>query len=217
MNITDSIADTLFIMLYAKAVETNKRNPLITDLKACELVDKIDYDFSRYKNKKASSVGVVLRASHFDNMAKQFIEKHANLIVVLVGCGLDARKQRLGSTADKAVFYELDIDEADNKTVFTELAKRFNGAEIHFDMLNRWMSKKSSLHDTVSKTNATFRFCINDEKEIEKWHSHLKHQQTYLFNAFRGWQRLGFVLSTLMSIVPVFKTSTRLMTYKIEF
>jgi len=41
-----------------------------------------------------------------------------------------------------------------------ELAKRFNGAELHFDMFNKWMSKKSSMHDTVSKTNATFKFGI---------------------------------------------------------
>lgn len=270
LNITDNIADTLFITLYAKAVETNKKDPLITDLKACELVEKIDYDFSKYKNKKASSVGVALRASHFDNMTKKFIEKKTNPIVVLIGCGLDARKQRIGNIAGKAIFYELDIsevinvrkqllppdknenyipasmldtgwmdeliakhpdgdfifiiegvlmyfNEADNKLVFTELAKRFNDAEIHFDMLNKWMSKKSSMHDTVSKTNATFKFGINDEKEIEKWHPHLKHQRTYLFNEFKGWQRLGFALSTLMSIIPVFKTSTRLLTYKIAF
>lgn len=31
-------------------------------------MEKIDYDFSKYKNKKASSVGVALRASHFDNV-----------------------------------------------------------------------------------------------------------------------------------------------------
>lgn len=270
LNITDSIADTMLITLYAKSVETKKKNPLITDLTACELAEKIDYDFSKYKNKKASSVGVALRASHFDNVAKQFIEKHPKPVVVLVGCGLDTRKQRLGNISDKAIFYELDIEEvinvrnklippdknehyvassmlatewmddilvqhpdgnfifviegvlmyfneADNKFVFTELAKRFNGAEIHFDMLNKWMSKKSSIHDTVSKTNATFKFGIDDEKEIEKWHLNLKHQRTYLFNEFKGWRRMGFLLSTLMSIVPVLKTSSRAMTYKIVF
>lgn len=270
LHITDSIADTLFITLYAKSVETRKKDPLITDLSACKLVEKIDYDFSKYKNKKASSVGVALRASHFDNVTKQFIEKHPKPVVVLVGCGLDARKQRLGNAADKAVFYELDIEEvinvrnqlippdknehyiassmletkwmdeisarhpdgnfifviegvlmyfneADNKFVFTELAKRFNGAEIHFDMLNKWMSKKSSMHDTVSKTNATFKFGINDEKEIEKWHPDLKHIRSYLFNEFKGWRRMGFALSTLMSIIPVLKTSSRAMAYQIEF
>ncbi len=38
VNIKDSIADTLFITLFAKAVESEKSNPLISDKVACELV-----------------------------------------------------------------------------------------------------------------------------------------------------------------------------------
>src|SRR5690625_3185233 len=95
LNITNNIADTLFITLYAKAVETEKKNPLITDRKACELVEKFNYDFSKYKKGKASSVGVAIRASHFDEMIKQFIDRHENPLVVLIGCGLDTRKQRV--------------------------------------------------------------------------------------------------------------------------
>lgn len=268
LNIKDSIADTLFITLYAKSVETQRQDPLITDLKACELVERVDYDFSKYKNKRTSSVGVAIRAAHFDRMVTQFIEDHQNPIVVLVGCGLDSRVQRIGKIADQAVFYELDIEEVinlraelippfpnenylpcsmletswmdgiksrhpegnfifviegvlmyfnetDNQFVFTELAKRFKGAEIHFDMLNKWMSKKSSMHDTVSKTKATFKFGADDEKELEKWNPDLKHVRTYVFNEFKGYKRMGFVMSTLMSTIPVFKTAARLFTYKI--
>ncbi len=268
-EIKGSIADTLFITLYAKAVESKKKNPLIVDHTACDLVDKIDYDFSKYKNKKASSVGVAIRASHFDNIVKQFIEKHLKPVVVIIGCGLDARVQRIGNISEKAVLYSLDIeeainlrkqlvpchsnehlisgsmlethwlddlkarhtdgsfifiiegvlmyfDESDNKQVFKALAERFSGAEIHFDMLNKWMSNKTSMHDTVSKTNATFKFGVDDEKEIEKWHPELKHMRTYLFSEFKGWSRMGFILTTLMRLLPVFKTSSRIMAYKIN-
>lgn len=269
LNIQDNIADTLLITLYAKSVETKKKDPLISDLVACKLVEKIDYDFSKYKNKTASSVGVAIRASHFDRVVTQFIKTHNDPVVVLVGCGLDARIQRIGNIAGKAVFYALDIEEvinlrrqllppaenehyiaasmlatgwmdelrtkhptgnfifiiegvlmyfseADNKFVFTALAERFRRAEIHFDMLNKWMSTKSSMHDTVSKTNAKFVFGIDDEKAIEQWHPALKHTRTYLFNEFKGWRRMGFVLTTLMSIIPVMKTSSRLMAYVIN-
>jgi methyltransferase (TIGR00027 family) len=267
-DIIDNIAETLFIPLYTKSVETKKKDPLIVDEIACELVDKIDYDFDKYKNKPLSSVGTAIRSSHFDNMAKRFIETHPNPVVVLVGCGLDTRAQRLGKAAKKAVFYEVDIEEVinfrkkllppvenehyvaasmlttkwmddlktqhpdsdfifiiegvlmyfnekDNKFVFVELAKRFRGAEIHFDMLNKIASRNSSRHDTVSKINAVFKFGINDDKEIEKWHPGLLHQKTYLFNEFRGWRRVGFIMSILVSIVPFFKTSLRMMAYKI--
>lgn len=269
-DIQDHIADTLFITLYAKAVETRKKKPLIVDPAACGLVGKIDYDFSRYKNKPKTSVGVAIRATHFDNMASRFIRENDNPVVVLVGCGLDTRVQRIGSeTAGKAVFYELDIEEViqirrqlipplpnehyiassmlttgwmddikekhpggsfifiiegvlmyfnedDNKFIFRELANRFPGAELHFDMLNKWMSGKSSMHDTVSKTKAKFVFGTNDEKEMEQWHPRLKHVRSYTFNEFKGWRRMGFVLATLMSIIPVFKKSSRLMSYKIK-
>ncbi len=66
------------------------------------------------------------------------------------------------------------------------MAKRFNGTELHFDILNKWMSGKSKMHDTVSKTNATFKSGIDDDREIEQWHPSLKHQRTYLFNEFKG-------------------------------
>jgi O-methyltransferase involved in polyketide biosynthesis len=269
IDIKDSIVDTLFITLYAKAVETKQKNPLINDSKACELIEQINYDFSKYKKKKASSVGVAIRASHFDNMVKQFIEKHSKSIVISIGCGLDTRLQRIGKIAEKAVFYQLDIAEAislreklippesneyflsgsmfetkwmdnliskhkdgnfifviegvimyftelENKILFTELANRFKGAEIHFDTLNKWMSSKTAIHDTVSKTNAIFKFGIDDERELEKWHPGLRHLKTFLFNDFDGYKRMGVILSTLMNFVSVFKTSSRLICYKIS-
>jgi O-methyltransferase involved in polyketide biosynthesis len=268
-NITDSIAETLFITLYTKSEETKRKDPLIVDKIACELVDKIDYDFDKYKNKPATATGVSIRSSHFDNMAKCFIETHPNPVVVLIGCGLDTRLQRLGITAKKAVFYELDVEEVinfrkqllppaeneyyitssmlttkwmddlktkhpdgdfmfiiegvlmffnetDNKFVFVELSNRFKGAEIHFDVLSKLASRNTSKHETVSKSNAVFKFGINDDKEIEKWHPRLRHQKTYLFSDFRGWRRVGIFMSMMMSIIPAFKIMSRIITYKIE-
>lgn len=153
LNIKDNIAETLLITLYAKACESKKKNPLIIDQLACELVEKIDYDFSKYKNKKLSSVGVAIRASHFDNMIKRFILRKNNPIVVLIGCGLDARIQRLGKIADKAVFYELDLEEV------IELRKNLmpqvkNENYIASSMLDtKWMD---SIKDRHPKGNFIF-------------------------------------------------------------
>lgn len=273
LNLQDDIADTLLITLYAKSVETQKKNPLINDQTACALVEKIDYDFSKYKNKKATSVGVALRSTHFDQKVKDFIQLHHYLnhqpIIVFVGCGLDTRIQRIGKSTEHAEFYQLDIAEvieqrqqlipahknehfiassmlsttwmdqlkethpngefmfviegvlmyfnqAQNQQVLKALAERFSGAELHFDMLNTWMSTKSALHDTVSKTKATFKFGMDDEKDIETWHPKLKHVRTYLFNQFKGWHRMGLMLTTLMSIVPKLKTSSRIVIFKIS-
>ncbi|MBJ9953163.1 MULTISPECIES: class I SAM-dependent methyltransferase [unclassified Acinetobacter] len=269
LNLQDEIADTLLITLYAKSVETRKKEPLINDPTACELVEKIDYDFSKYKNKTASSVGIAIRSTHFDQKVKRFIQQHQNPIIVFVGCGLDTRLQRMGESAQQAQFYQLDLDEvieqrkkllspqenehliassmlsttwmeqlrqnhpqgnfmfviegvlmyfteAQNQQVFIGLAERFSGAEIHFDMLNQWMSTKSALHDTVRKSKATFKFGMDDDKAIEAWHPKLKHVQTFLFNEFKGWRRMGIILTALMSVIPQMKTSSRILMYQIK-
>lgn len=270
LNISDAIAETLLITLCAKAVESNKENPLISDVIAVDLVSKIDYDFSKFKNKNTTSVGVAIRANYFDTLTKNFLENNSNPIVVIVGCGLDARKQRLGDVAKKGHFYQLDIpevinirkvlipkeenetyiassmlkkqwmneliakhpndnfifiiegvlmyfNEEDNQFIFKQLAKRFYGAEIHFDMLNKWMSKKTAAHDTVSKTKATFKFGIDNEKEIEKWHNKLKHYQTTRFCELKGYEKMGRVLTYFMKFIPVLKNSSRILKYRVEY
>lgn len=267
-NISDSIAETLFITLCAKSVESRKKKPLISDPKACEILDKVDYDCSKFSNAKASTTGVAIRANHFDNMVRQFIERHDDPVVLLIGCGLDTRVHRLGAIAGKALFYHLDIpeviacrqqlipaganetyipgsmlstdwmddiasrhagqhiiiiiegvlmyfSESDNQLVFREIAKRFKGATIHFDMLNRFMSKRSSIHDTVKKTRAAFRFGTDDVREIENWAPNLRHYRTYKFYEFKGWQRMGALLTILMLAIPAFKNASRLLTYKV--
>ena len=106
----DEIAETLLIPLYMRSVETNKKNPIINDVEAVNLVNKIDYDFSKYKNGKRSSIGVALRARYFDDKVQEFISKNDKPVVVNVGCGLDTRYNRI-SEKRNAVFYELDIPE----------------------------------------------------------------------------------------------------------
>jgi O-methyltransferase involved in polyketide biosynthesis len=119
-NIQDNIADTLYIPLLMKCNETRRKAPFFSDPFACDIVNKVDYDFSKYENAVRSSVGVAIRAKYFDQLTEDFIQKHKNPIVVNVGCGLDTRYERLGpEITGSAVFYELDIPEA------MELRERF--------------------------------------------------------------------------------------------
>lgn len=109
--IHDAVAETLLITLYARAVESQKSNPIISDPIAHQLVASLDYDFSRLDNKPASLVGVVIRARFFDEQAKLFLTKHPNGVIVNLGCGLDSRLERLGELASNTPFYSLDIAE----------------------------------------------------------------------------------------------------------
>jgi methyltransferase (TIGR00027 family) len=109
--IKDSIGETLLITLYMKCQETRKPNPIIKDSTACILVDRIDYDFSKFKGSIKSSVGVAIRANYFDQVLKSYILRTQDPIIVIIGCGLDSRYERIGELSKRAQFYQLDIPE----------------------------------------------------------------------------------------------------------
>jgi len=267
VHISDAVADTLFIPLFMKCRETQRKDTIIKDPLACEMISKLDYDFSRYGKSIMSFTGVAIRARHFDNQVREFINREEYPIVVLIGCGLDTRFHRLKDVSKKATFYELDLpevialretllppsandiclphsmfetewmdalkqkypdasfafiiegvlmyfDEKDVRKVFLNLAEHFPGSEIHFDVINRWMSRHSHIHDTVKFTNATFKFGCDDDRMFEKWNSRLKHRSTRLYTDVKEWKRAG-IQGLLMKIIPSFKYSGRMLCYEI--
>ncbi|WP_454055223.1 hypothetical protein [Clostridium sp. Marseille-Q7071] len=44
------VPETLLIPLWARAIETKNSNPIIKDYKAIEMMENIDYDFSKFDN-----------------------------------------------------------------------------------------------------------------------------------------------------------------------
>ncbi len=109
--IKDKIGETLLFTLYMKCRESKKKSPIISDMIACELVNKIDYDFSKFDKAIISSVGVAIRANYFDEMLISFIRSAHKPVIVIIGSGLDSRYERIGQIAKKAFFYQLDIPE----------------------------------------------------------------------------------------------------------
>ncbi|MBU4190985.1 MAG: class I SAM-dependent methyltransferase, partial [Proteobacteria bacterium] len=95
-NITDAVADTLFIPLYMRCLETGRPDAIISDPDACRIVGSLDYDFSKYDKATRSQVGVCLRVKHFDGITRRFIDAHDDPVIVSIGCGLDSRANRLG-------------------------------------------------------------------------------------------------------------------------
>lgn len=144
-EITDSVAETLFITLYIRSEETKLLDGIISDPKACEIVDNVDYDFSHFVGAKKSAVGTVIRVRHFDRKTKEFIDKNANPIVVLIGCGLDTRYYRVPNS-DKAVFYEIDLPEViDLREKFIEPAD--NDINMRASMLDTdWIDTLKEKH-----------------------------------------------------------------------
>ena len=79
------------------------------DLKAEELIEYIDYDFSNAKKDIAMSGGIVARSVVFDELVGDFIHKNPTCTVVNIACGLDTRAYRMDN--GKLTWYNLDLPE----------------------------------------------------------------------------------------------------------
>ena len=108
VNVT-GVPETMVQTLYARAKETKKQNAKIKDEIAAELVEKLDYDFSKADKDKAMSCGVIARTIVLDRMVKQYLEKHANTVVINIACGLDTRCYRMKGKYLR--WYNVDLPE----------------------------------------------------------------------------------------------------------
>ena len=101
------ISETLMIPLWARATETKKKNRIIVDEKAVELIKKIDYEFSKFKTNKDTQIRISIRTKIIDNVVKSYISRHPYAVIVNLGAGLDTRFFRLDN--NKIQWYDLDL------------------------------------------------------------------------------------------------------------
>jgi len=55
----NSVSMTLFIPLCSKAMETNRKEPIIIDKKAVEIIEQIDMDYKAYVQKRTYHSAIV--------------------------------------------------------------------------------------------------------------------------------------------------------------
>jgi O-methyltransferase involved in polyketide biosynthesis len=96
--------ETLLIPLYAKA---QPGNPLFFDARAQDILDRVDYDFTRLRVPYKTVVLVCQRAKKLDAVTKTFLAEHANGVVLHLGCGLDSRFWRVDN--GQVEWYDLDM------------------------------------------------------------------------------------------------------------
>jgi O-methyltransferase involved in polyketide biosynthesis len=104
------IPETLLIPLWARAVEAKQPRPIITDEKSIEMMERIDYNFSKFEGAWMSQIGVVIRTQLLDNATEAFIRKYPDAIIINIGCGLDTRFFRVDN--GKIRWFDLDLPEA---------------------------------------------------------------------------------------------------------
>jgi len=100
--------DSLFLTLYARALDNRRERPILGDAAADEIVKTVDYDYEKLQPDTNLILNVALRAKKLDEVAADFLARHPNAIGLDLGTGLDTRVVRLDppSTAD---WYDLDF------------------------------------------------------------------------------------------------------------
>ena len=112
-----AVQETLLVTLWARAVETEKRRPILADPKSVEIRDRIDYDFARFNSARASQFGICVRSLQFDAWVRAFLREHPSGTVVEIGAGLNARFERVDN--GRVRWFDLDLPDA------TALRQRF--------------------------------------------------------------------------------------------
>ena len=102
------VSETLLGPLWNRAKLSRERNSVLNDTKAIEIVEKIDYDFSKIDTNIPPAVTLlfVARAKHFDNKIKAYIAEHPRASVVNIGAGLDTTFYRV----DNGLIHWYDLD-----------------------------------------------------------------------------------------------------------
>lgn len=260
------VAETLLIPLHMRAKENKQENPILNDKIAEQLVESLEYDYSKFDHAKLSEVGCLVRGWYFDRAVQRFVESQSKAIVVNVGCGLDTRYQRIGN--EKAIFYDMDLpevidlrkklipeqsnniyisaslleigwmdnlrnkhpeasfifiaegvlmyfDEKEVKDFLHNIANRFVGGEIWFDLCGTMMSRRGVKPDSLRNHEAQIRFGMDNGHIVEQWVSNLKLiEQSIYMQFFR--KRWGFFFGQILGRIPsICKKFSSLVGYKI--
>lgn len=118
------VAETLLIPLYVRAMKSQRPDALLHDEQAVALVTQFDSDFSRVRQIKMDEgdrLALVLRNRECDRHVRDFLVRHPEAVVVHLGCGLDARFERVDNGLVE--WYDLDLPEV------IELRRKFIGGE----------------------------------------------------------------------------------------
>jgi methyltransferase (TIGR00027 family) len=116
----DDVAATSLITLYCHALESQSRNPIITDPKAVELMQLFSPELARSENRlhrkmaagrldQKMIVYIAVRTRRYDQYVTDFLKQAPQGIVVNISCGFDTRFYRIDN--GQVDFYDLDLPE----------------------------------------------------------------------------------------------------------
>jgi O-methyltransferase involved in polyketide biosynthesis len=84
------VSETLLITVYLRNLETKREDGIIKDNKSVEIVDSINYDFSKFDSQLNQAI-IAIRTKIIDEVVTNFISQNPNATVVSLGTGLSTR------------------------------------------------------------------------------------------------------------------------------
>ena len=135
------VQETMLGPLWARATFSKLYPELLNDQKAIEIIQNIDYDFSKIQLylEQWRGLGLLARARNFDDAVKKFIMKHPNSTVVNIGAGLDTTFYRVDN--EKIRWYDLDLPDA------IEFRKQFLSESAR----NKFIAKDMGIPKSLTK------------------------------------------------------------------
>jgi O-methyltransferase involved in polyketide biosynthesis len=102
------LEDSLFLTLYARALDNRRPYPILGDATADQIVRTVDYDFGQLRVETNLILSVALRAKKLDQIASDFLARHPDAVGLDLGVGLDTRFERLAPPAT-VDWYDVDF------------------------------------------------------------------------------------------------------------
>lgn len=89
------VSQTLLIPLTARARDAASARPILGDIRAAELAQRLDADSTHCKMTWMSYYGILARALTMDREVRRWLHRHPGGTVVSIGSGLDTRFDRV--------------------------------------------------------------------------------------------------------------------------
>ena len=149
MNIKlKGVEETLLITVQARALETKRKDSLLQDPFAVEIVKQLGGE--KIKVSKPSQIGIIVRTLLLDSLVSQFISKYPQSNIINLGCGLDARHLRLGKLSKELTWYDLDYPDT------LDLRKRFFEETANYQMIEQSFLDFTWLQSITQSKRPTF-------------------------------------------------------------
>jgi O-methyltransferase involved in polyketide biosynthesis len=160
-----SVQRTLFMPVWARAIETSKKNPVLIDKTAVDIIESVDFNFSQMSDnvQEISQLSWIARCKRFDLIVKDFVNKHPDGTVVNIGCGLDTSFERINNNS--ILWYDLDLPDV------IKLRRQFMNETKNRKFLSRSFLDTEWFNDIIIIDNVLFIstgvFVYFEETEIK--------------------------------------------------